>query len=377
MSVATLDCQAPARRSKAAARGAELLERGGLVVFPTETVYGVAAAVHSERGLQRLRTLKQRPAEQAFSVHIPSPSAIERYVDPATQPTLIRLAKRTMPGPISIIARVEPEVVFDKLQALGLSPDQASRLYHENTIGLRCPDHPVATELLSATESPVVASSANPHGRRPPVDADQAARAVGDDVDLILDGGACQFAKPSTIVKVSGRHLEIVREGSYDKRYLDKLLHRTVLFVCTGNTCRSPMAEMIARHELAERLNTTQEGLADTEWSIGSAGAFAASGSPATPEAVAAVEALGIMPHDHRSRPLSPELANAAEVIYCMTQTHRMAIESVAPQATDKVQLLDPTGDIEDPIGSGVKVYKQVARRMQKLISKRLDELGV
>jgi L-threonylcarbamoyladenylate synthase len=156
MPVATLECQAPAQRSKAAARAAELFERGGLVVFPTETVYGVGAAVFSERGLRRLRTIKQRPAEQSFTVHIPSPSAIERYVDPATQPILMRLAKRTMPGPISIIAEVEPEIVFDKLQALELSPDQASRLYHQNTIGLRCPDHPVATELLAATESPVV-----------------------------------------------------------------------------------------------------------------------------------------------------------------------------------------------------------------------------
>ena len=368
---ATMACDAPQKLAKAASRATELLRRGGLVVFPTETVYGVAASVKSERGLDRLRRLKQRSADKPFSVHMPSVQSAAWYVNLEDQPLLDRLIRKTMPGPITIIAQVADEVIADRLAALGLPLDAGRLLYWDNTIGLRCPDHPVAAEFLGGMADPIVASSANYNGQPETHTAQAAADALGKDVDLVLDGGRSRYEKPSTVVRVADGRLDVLRAGVYDERYLTKLTQQNVLFVCSGNTCRSPMAEAIARHEIAKRRKVA-EG-----WSAQSAGAFAASGSPATPEAVSAVRRMGIKPPDHRSQSLTIEMIQHAQVIYCMTQMHQQAVLAMVPDAADRVKLLDPDGDIEDPIGAGEWVYDECARHIAKCIDRAFEALGL
>jgi len=377
MPAAVMTCDATTRRSQAIQRGAELLRRGGLVVFPTETVYGVGAAVTADRGIERLRELKQQTGKRPFTVHLPDVDHVDQYVDVDAQPALQRLVRKTMPGPITVVAEVSDRVIQSRLAALGIDETRADRLYHDNTIGLRCPDDRVAMELLGAVETPVVASSANHPGGKPPHNATAAGNALGEDVDLIIDGGQSRYARPSSVVKVrADGTVDVLREGVYDKRYIRKLMRRSILFVCSGNTCRSPMAEAIARHELARRLNIRSDQLSNTNWQVLSVGVYAGHGSPATPEALDALQSLGIEPHDHESRGLSREHVQQAEAVYCMTEAHREAVLSMVPDAADRVHLLDPDGDIDDPIGGGPEVYKPIAERMQKLVRQRLKELG-
>jgi protein-tyrosine phosphatase len=245
-------------------------------------------------------------------------------------------------------------------------------LYEGSTITLRCPEHIVAADLIASVSGPVGLTLADASGG--PWSAERAAQELDGKVDLIFDAGPTKYAKASTILKVSSDKYEIVRQGVYDERIIERLLRTTILFVCSGNTCRSPMSEGIARHVLAEKLHVPEPELEKKGISVLSAGSFALPGSRATPQAVQALKELGVDLSHHRSRPLTVELIHQADMIFTMSRNHAQAVAALVPSAAEKVATLDPEGDIEDPIGSDVAVYQDLAGQLRKLIERRLDE---
>lgn len=357
----------------------DVLRSGGLVVFPTETVYGIAASAASAKGMAALRALKDRP-KQPFTLHLPDPAAAERYLD-GSHPMLQRLLRKVFPGPITLVVDVQPEVQHQRLLALGIDPDERDRLYVNDTIGLRCPDEPFAQRMLAAAEQPIVASSANLHGQPPATDARQAIGSLDDKVDLIIDAGRCRYSKASTVVRlrmVNGVPTHsIERVGVYDQRFIEKLLKWTVLFVCSGNTCRSPMAEAWARHEVASHRGISIDDLDTAGIRVISAGASAAPGFPASREAVQVLHAHGIDLSKHRSRMLTVEMVHEADVIYCMTRAHQQAVTNLIPAAAAKTHLLDPNSDIEDPVGAGAALYDQCSDLIHRHVVERLSEWGL
>jgi protein-tyrosine phosphatase len=231
----------------------DAIRRGELVGFPTETVYGLACRV--ERGsLARLDRLKGRDASKHYTLHIGQIEEYRKYV-PKVGVRAEKLIRQAWPGPLTLVFEVGTAEV--DLHRSRLDGEMTQILYKDNSIGIRCPDHPVASLLLRLVDHPVVAPSANYAGQPPATDADQVVSQLADGVDMILDSGPCKHKKSSTVALVGRGGIEMLREGVYSPLELQTMSKVVFLFVCTGNTCRSPMAEGFFRKYLAEKISSS------------------------------------------------------------------------------------------------------------------------
>lgn len=172
------------------------------------------------------------------------------------------------------------------------------------------------------------------------------------------------------------QNVSVTQTESISQEQLDKL-SRVVLFVCSGNTCRSPMAAAIGNAEIAARLQIPIAALDPAKLPALSAGVSASIGAPMTSEAQQALRSLGVPVFPHGARNLTAELTDQVEKIFCMTRAHQNAVINLVPGAAAKTHCLDPDSDVDDPIGKGMADYLKCAQRIHSLVRMRFDEIGL
>ncbi len=350
---------------------ARLIEKGGLVAFPTETVYGIGCRVKTSV-LAKLDKVKGRVPEKRYTLHIGQKSDVEKYVS-AIGLRYRKLIENAWPGPLTIVFELNDDDM--RKQRDRIEKEVFGNLYKGNSIGIRCPDSAVASHLLSEAKCPVVVPSANISGQKPATNAEEVLAQLSGRIELVLDGGECKYKKNSTVVKVSKGMLEILRDGVYSKEELDRLSEVKILFVCTGNTCRSPMAKGIFSKYLAEKLGCRIDRLGKIGYKVDSAGTVGLAGFSASPEAIAACAARGIDIKSHKSQRLSEELIKDSDIIFVMTRLHYEHVAAVSGEAASRCMLLSEAGDIPDPIGQLQEVYDNCAGLIEAAVRERIGGL--
>lgn len=213
-------------------RAARALREGGLIGLPTETVYGLGADASNELAVRRIFAVKGRPSNHPLIVHVASAEVAKRWAaswpDEAAQ-----LADAFWPGPLTLIVKRS-----------SLASDAVTG--GQETVGLRVPDHALALELLRAFDGGVAAPSANRFGRVSPTTAKHVRDELGDDVELVLEGGACRVGVESTIVDLSGDSPRLLRPGGVPKEAIERVLGGEVPLATHATDVRAP--GMLASH---------------------------------------------------------------------------------------------------------------------------------
>lgn len=198
--------------SKAAlARAARRLREGGLVAFPTETVYGLGADATNERAVAAIYAAKSRPRFNPLIIHVPNAAAAARLV--RFDARARALAKAFWPGPLTLVLPRRRDNKISWLASAGL-----------DTLAIRVPDHDAALALLRTSNLPLAGPSANRSGRISPTSAAHVADSLGNRVDLILDGGPCRVGVESTVVDLSGKRAVLLRPGGVPRAAIARII---------------------------------------------------------------------------------------------------------------------------------------------------------
>ena len=190
---------------------ARIINDGGLVAMPTETVYGLAADATNDKAVAKIFEAKGRPQFNPLIIHVAGVNMAKRYVD--VSPLSERLMAAFWPGPLTLVLPRKKDSEISFLVSAGL-----------NTIGVRMPKHDLAQALIKAADRPLAAPSANRSGAISPTRAEHVKDGLGARVDMILDGGPCPVGVESTIVKIDGEAVTLLRPGGIAREEIEQLI---------------------------------------------------------------------------------------------------------------------------------------------------------
>ncbi len=337
-----------------------------LVLLPSETTYLLLASALSPAAVDALVKFPGRMTERRPNLLLRSSSEAADYVPGLTRVGQ-RMTTRGWPGPLAI------EFPFDPAQSLcGRLPKAVQQhvISDEGFVALQVPAHQAIVDALHLLPGPVVATTLLNASGQPNIDAQiTPQQSAVERLAFVVDDGPTHFGGMATVVRVEGHNCQLSAPGVLEQNVLIGLGQLVVLLVCTGNTCRSPMAETLLRHEMSLRFKSLFAPGQPPPVVAVSAGLSAYPGGAASPEAVTVMQARGLSLKDHQSRPLTQRLIKNADLVLTMTASHRQAILGRWPEASQKTYLLSKNGrDVADPYGGPVPVYAACADEIESFV---------
>ena len=239
------------------AQAAEIIKNGGLVAFPTDTVYGLGANVYDSHAVAGIFKAKERPLFDPLISHIAEIDFLQEYAQ--TDERVLALAHHFWPGPLTFVLKRKDTNPSIDLACAGLT-----------SMAVRMPNHPVALNLIKKSGVPIVAPSANRFKTVSPTTAQHVYDSLGNRVDMILDGGACRIGVETTIIDLTGKNITILRAGGLAKETLEEFLGEKVLI--NENSSSHPKAPgQLLKHyapKLPMRINVEETDVKEDEFFI-------------------------------------------------------------------------------------------------------------
>ncbi len=352
-------------------QAAQVIRTGGIIIYPTDTLYGFGIDLNNRRTLERLSVLKCRDAQRPLSVLINSRSQVEGLTGPLNSNEALCFT-RLMPGKITLLL---PRRITAPISIL----NQYDR------IGVRYPVSKICELLIAELGFPISSTSVNLSGHPNLKNTDDIQDVFEGQIDIILDAGPIKSSRGSSVLDCSFFPPRVIREGDVGADEISRMLGMqvkpsqkkfSILFICSGNICRSPMAEGILKRVLSK---TKYKDMVEVK----SAGTLQIENAQATVATIEIARQYDIPLVNHRSRALNRELLSDADLVFCMSMNHLNYINSNFPEFKDRIFLLKQWHEkkilsnpsIADPIGHNLDFFRKTFNQIYIEIMRVLPEI--
>ena len=321
----------------------------------TGTMFGLGTSAFSKTAISKINKLKNRPKNKPYNVLIDHKSSLAKY-DILIDEKINNLIQQYWPGELTILF------------------ENRNNLFHhltkDNCIGFRVPTHSLLRNFIKYFDKPIISTSVNKSGQKPLNDWKKIKKEFANTVDLVIKPQKVNPKNlPSTIIKYENKRITKIREGSIVFKEIEESFSKPlILFVCTGNICRSPIAEYLLKSNIeAENLNlrTASAGFIGNEMAISLNSAIL-------------LKEKGINAENHTSQKINKDIIRKSRLILTMEKAHKDSILEIAPNSFDKVFTLSEyastSGNIDDPFQRDIRFYKiafnEISKRIELIMTK-------